>query len=127
MNTIQWTASIMGLGLIACASAPPPHEREASSEAAIRAAKEVGATQVPQASLHLKLAQEQLDKGKAQMKNGDNDEAAYTLLRAQADAELSLALARESKTRIDAQQVMDKVRALRGERPAAAVQPQTGQ
>ncbi|HKQ68570.1 MAG TPA: DUF4398 domain-containing protein [Polyangiaceae bacterium] len=113
--------------MAACSSAPPPHERAASSEAAIRAAREVGAEQVPQAALHLKLAQEALEKGKNQIKDGDNAEAAYTLLRAQSDAELALAMARENKTRNEAQQVLDKVRVLRGgERPAAAVQPQSG-
>jgi len=114
MEGIRWIVGIAGLGLVACASTPPPHEREASSEAAIRAANEVGAAQVPQAALHLKLAQEQLDRGKAQMKNGDNNEAAYTLLRAQSDAELALALARENKTRTEAQVVIDKARGLRG-------------
>jgi len=115
MKGIQWASSIVGIGVIACASAPAPYEREASWGAAIRAANEVGAAQVPQAALHLKLAQEQLDKAKAQMKDGDNAQAAYTLLRCQADAELALALARENKTRTDAQQVIDKARGLRGE------------
>src|SRR3954468_2808068 len=80
----------LGMGLAACASTAPPHDRQVSSEAAVRAAREVGAEQVPQAALHLKLAQEQLEKGKAQMSNGDNEEASYTLLRAQSDAELAL-------------------------------------
>jgi hypothetical protein len=113
------------LGLAACASSPPPHDRQASSEAAIRAANEVGASQVPQAALHLKLAQEQLDKGKAQIKDGDNQAAAFTLMRAQADAELALALARENKTRFDAQQVIEKAHALRGERSAVGGGPNT--
>jgi hypothetical protein len=108
------------VGLAACASTPPPHEREASSEAAIRAANEVGAQQVPQAALHLKLAQEQFEKAKKQMQSGDNAEASYTLLRSQADAELALAMAREEKTRSDAEQVLAKVRAVRGEHPAQA-------
>lgn len=123
MKAIQCAVGIAGLGFVACASAPPPHEREASSEASIRAANEVGAAQVPQAALHLKLAQEQLDKAKAQMNNGDNQDAAYTLLRAQADAELALALARENKTRTDAQQVIDKVHGLKGERTSVGGGP----
>jgi len=125
MEGIQWVVGIVGIGLVACASSPPPHEREASSAAAIRAANEVGASQVPQAALHLKLAQEQLERARAQMKNGDNEEAAYTLLRAQADAELALAIAREDKTRNDAQQVMDKVRGLKGERSSVGGGPST--
>ena len=59
------------------------------------------------------------------MKDGDNEAAAYTLLRAQADAELALAIAREDKTRNDAQQVMDKVRGLKGERSSVGGGPST--
>jgi len=125
MKLIPWTVGSVAVGLVACASTPAPHEREASSEASIRAANEVGAAQVPQAALHLKLAQEQLEKGKAQMKNGDNNEAAYTFLRAQADAELALSLARENKTRTDAQQVIDRARVLRSDHPSVAPQPQS--
>jgi len=125
MKLIPWTVGSIAVGLVACASTPAPHERAASSEASIRAANEVGAAQVPQAALHLKLAQEQLEKAKAQMKNGDNNDAAYTLLRAQADAELALSLARENKTRTDAQQVIDRARVLRSGNPSVAPQPQS--
>jgi|GEM_PF-671803 len=123
MNRIRYSIASAGLVLVACGSVPPPNDRAANSEAAIRGAREVGAEQVPQASLHLKLAEEQLAKGKSQIKDGDNKQAGYTLLRAQADAELALALAKENKTRTDAQQVVDKARALRGQTGAA---PQAG-
>jgi len=119
MNLVRYSVVGAGLALVACGGAPPPNDRAANSEAAIRGAREVGAEQVPQASLHLKLAEEQLAKGKAQMKDGDNKQAGYTLLRAQADAELALALAKENKTRTDAQQVVDRARALRGQTGAA--------
>ena len=130
----------MGLGVVwisvgvgACASAPPPHERVATSEAAIRGAREVGSEQIPQAALHLKLAEENVQKAKALMKDGDNQVAAFVLLRAQADAELALALARENKTKSDAQVVIEKTRAIgggpveapRAPAPAAPSQPPT--
>jgi hypothetical protein len=114
---------VAGVGFTACASAPPPHEREASSEASIRGAREVGAEKFPPAALHLKLAQEALERAKVLMRNGDNEEAGYTLLRAQADAELALALAREARTRADAQQVIDKARAIGGGPADAAKAP----
>jgi hypothetical protein len=114
---------VLSMGMAACASMPPPHDRQASSEAAVRAAREVGAEQIPQAALHLKLAQEQADKAKALMRAGDNEEAAYLLLRAQSDAELALALAHENKTRIEAQQVIDRARAVGGGPSEAAKQP----
>jgi len=67
MKGMQLGVGVVGiaaLGLVACGSAPPPHERAASSAAAIRAASEMDAQQVPQAALHLKLAQEQFDKAR---------------------------------------------------------------
>ena len=86
------------LTLQACASYPPPTERVTTSEAAIRAADEVGARQVPRAALHLKLAQEQTDKARQLMQDGYNERAEQTLKRAQADAELALAISRENAT-----------------------------
>jgi hypothetical protein len=119
---------IAALGVAACGSAPPPHERHASSQAAIRTATEMDAQQVPQAALHLKLAQEQFDKGKALMNDGDNARATYVLMRAQADAELALALARENKTRTEAQALIDRLRAARGPVPTSAMdQSSSGQ
>ena len=121
LGVVGW--GVAALGLMACGSAPPPHERQASSQAAIRAATEVDAQQVPQAALHLKLAQEQLDNGKALMEDGDNSRASYVLMRSQADAELALALARENKTRSDAQAMLDRVRAARSAVPAPESTP----
>ncbi len=89
----------------ACASFPPPTQRLASAEAASRGAREVGVDAVPQAALHAKLADEQIQKAKVAMQNGDNKAADRLLLRAQADAELALALAREGAARAEVQQV----------------------
>lgn len=114
MNRIGVATLVIGMSIVGCAGSPPPNEREASSEASVRGAREVGAEQFPEASLHLKLAEEQLQKAKAQMKDGKNEDAAYTLMRAQADAELALALTRENKTRAEAQQVIEKARGMGG-------------
>jgi len=83
-----------------------------SAEGAIRAAQEVGASKVPQAQLHVRLAQEQVDKAKALMQDGDNKRAEMLLLRAQSDAELAVALAREDSAKNEAQQALDQVKAL---------------
>jgi hypothetical protein len=99
--------------LTACASAPEPKERVASSRAAMRSAEEMGARHVPAAALHLQLANEQADFAKALIQKGDNERAGWVLMRAEADAELALALARESSLRAEAHQAMDKVRALK--------------
>jgi hypothetical protein len=114
MNRIGLGIVLIGVGAGACASAPAPYERLASSEAAVRGAREVGSEQVPQAALHLKLAEEGVQKAKALMRDGDNKAASFALMRAQADAELALALARENKTKSDAQLVIDKARAIGG-------------
>jgi hypothetical protein len=75
-----------------------------TAEAAIRAAMEVGAMQVPRAQLHLKLAQEQTEKAKRLMQDGYHEKADMALKRAQADAELAVAISREDAT-------LEKVRA----------------
>ena len=100
--------------IVGCGGAPPPTERVASSEAAVRGAREVGAQSVPNAALHLKLAEEQIAKAKAAMQEDENEEAERLLMRAQADAELSLALARESQAKAEAQAALDQVAKLRG-------------
>jgi PBP1b-binding outer membrane lipoprotein LpoB len=105
---------VSALFVAGCGSSPAPTERVASAEAAIRGAQEVGATNVPSASLSLKLAQEEVQKAKQLMQDGDNKRAALLLMRAQADAELALAQARESQAQAEAQTAVDQVKALRG-------------
>ena len=95
---------ITTLLMSACASAPEPTERMASAEAAMRAAKEVGATNVPKAQLHSQLAQEQFDQAKKAIADGDNERAERLLERSKADAELALAIARESTAEREATQ-----------------------
>ena len=89
---------VSALTLLACASYPPPTQPVTTPEAAIRAADEVGASQVPRAALHLKLAQEQTDKARQLMQDGYNERAEQTLKRAQSDAELALAISKEMAT-----------------------------
>jgi hypothetical protein len=91
--------------LAACASTPLPAERMASAEGAVRAAKEVGSDQIPKAQLMVKLAQDQIDRAKQLAEQGDSEEAASLLTRAQADAELALAIARAEQARASVQRV----------------------
>jgi hypothetical protein len=99
-----------------CATSLPPNERLASSEAAARSAREVGADSVPSASLYLRLSEEQIARAKAMIAKGDNEEADLVLLRAQADAELALSLARETATEAEAAQLMGQAQDLRSRR-----------
>jgi hypothetical protein len=100
-----------------CATAPPPVEKMEASQAAIRAAEEVGAPKVPQAALHLQLAKEQSEAAKASLQQGERARAEGLLMRAAADAELALALARENNARGEAQQAIDRIRALKHGEP----------
>jgi hypothetical protein len=100
------------LGLIGCA-AEIPTERMQSSAAAIRAAEEVGAARVPQAALHLQLAKEQSDRAAKMIEDGEREEAALVLTRAEADANLALSLARNAQEQHQAQTASERVRALK--------------
>lgn len=95
--------SYLGGGVLllgsACASSPAPTDQLASAQAAVRASQELGASKVPEAQLHQQLAEEQIQKARKQMENDDNEQAALTLQRAKADAELSVALARQEDAR----------------------------
>jgi len=103
-------------GATACgASFPAPTQRMADAMSAERSAEEVGANSNPQAQLHIKLAQEQIAKAKGQMADGDNERAEYTLVRAKADAELALAIARAMNAKVELQKATDAATSLQNQ------------
>ena len=110
MKTTKWLILAGFLG--GCATAPPPSEQTESTAASIRAAEEVGATHSPKASLHLQLAKEQSERAKQLMAKEQNEEATRLMTRAEADAELAVALARNEKEQADAKQMVEKVRTM---------------
>lgn len=115
--------SVCILLAVGCGSFPPPTERLNTTQGAIRGATEVGAEQIPRAALHLKLAQEQTDKARALMDDDDNELADQNLRRAQADAELAIAIARETQSvqkADEAEAELQKVRAEVMKGPATA-------
>lgn len=112
MKTIALLAAA-SVALGACASSPVPADRLAKSQAAIRSAKELGAERIPPAALHLKVANDELDLARKLMADGDNKRAEYVLMRAEADAETSIALAHENVARSDAQRTLDEVQKLK--------------
>lgn len=113
MKSVVSMIALSGLAALAsaCASSfPPPADRLASSEAAIRSAKELGAESDPQAALHVKLADEQVSTARNLMKDGENKRADLVLQRSKADAELAVMLTRERSAKTEAQksrQVLD--------------------
>jgi hypothetical protein len=103
--------SYLGGGVLllgsACASAPAPNNQLASAQAAVRASKELGAERVPEAQLHQQLAEEQIQKARKLMQDDENERAEFALARAKADAELSVALARQEVARHQVEQSSD--------------------
>ena len=86
---------VSGLLAVGCAHHPAPTEQVAKSIAAVRGAQEAGANEVPEAALHVKLAQEQIALATSLMEDDDNARAEDKALRATQDAELAVVLARQ--------------------------------
>jgi hypothetical protein len=95
-----------------CASAPVVVNKEASTSA-IRAAEEVGASNVPTASLYLQLAKEELEKAKVLAANSNKEQSESMLLRAQADAELAVALSHGDADKKESALALERVGKLR--------------
>jgi hypothetical protein len=106
---IMATALVVG-----CTSVPLKTE---TTESSIRAAEEVGAAKLPQASLHLQLAKEELDRANQLFEKGDKEEAASLLLRADSDAELAVTLSHGDAEKREAELAMARVRKLQQENP----------
>jgi len=104
--------AVVAAAIIAgCASSTPL--RTEASTSGIRAAEEVGAAKVPRASLHLQMAKEELDLAKGLAIKGEQEKADSMLLRAEADAELAVALSREDAEKSEARAAVESVRQLR--------------
>jgi len=114
VNMAMVVGSVLLAVVIAGCGSSPAINKEASTSA-IRAAEEVGASKVPSASLYLQLAKEGLEKAKALAKDGDREEAESMLLRAQADAELAVALSRGDADKKEAADAIGRVQELRKE------------
>ena len=96
--------------LCACGGGyPEPRTQLVDSEAALRAADVGGAESGPQSALHLKRAREQIAQAKALIADGDYERADWTLKRAQVDADLALALAKEDSKKKEAEDAKEKL------------------
>ncbi len=91
-----------------------PVQRLADATAATRSAEDTGAASSPEASLHLKLAQEELARAKSLIHDGNNERADFVLIRAKSDAELALAEAREQHAADEAQHALDRINEVKG-------------
>lgn len=109
--TMVAAGALLAALITGCASSPAV-DREASTSA-IRAAEEVGASKVPAASLYLQLAKEGLEHASGLAAKGEKEQAESMLTRAQADAELAVALSRGDADKAEATQAIERVRQLR--------------
>lgn len=110
---MQMTCAVIVLtaSLSACAqSIPAPSNKLALAEGGARRAAELGAYAVPDAALHLKMANDQITSAKIDIAFGDNQEADRVLSRATADVELALQLAKEATARRVADDAQTKLR-----------------
>ena len=112
LNIAMMAGSMLLAIVIAGCGSSPTVNNEASTSA-IRAAEEVGASNVPSASLYLQLAKEELENGRKLAANGDKEQAESMLMRAQADGELAVALSRGDADKAEATQAIERVRQLR--------------
>ena len=112
IGIMMFVVAVMATVIVAgCASVPLL--RTEASTSGIRAAEEAGAAKVPQASLHLQLAKEQLELAKGLAAKGEKEQASSMLSRAEADAELAVVLSHEEKEKTEALAAMERVRQLR--------------
>jgi outer membrane murein-binding lipoprotein Lpp len=103
---------LSGLFIAGCGSNAVVVDEE-STTSSIRAAEEVGATDISNASLYLQLAKEELVKAQTFAENGDKEEAESMLLRASADGELAVALSRSDTDKREAADAIERVKQLR--------------
>ena len=112
LNKAMLAASVLFAAVIAGCASTPAVDKEGSTSA-IRAAEEVGASNVPTASLYLQLAKEELENAKGLAAKGEKERAESMLSRSQADAELAVALSRGDADKTEATQAIERVRQLR--------------
>jgi len=112
MTKLNFLASLTGLAALfvaACGSSAVPLDKLTDAKSTVRAAQEAGATNNPQAALHLKMANDELAATQKAMDDKDNDKARLLLNQAQSDADLSLAMARGAGDRQAAQEAQAKI------------------
>lgn len=110
---------VIVLGATSIASAgclsggPVPADKLARSQAAVRAAGEIGAERSAEASRYMQSAKMELAEGRKLVIEGEQERATALLLRAEADAELAMNVTREASAVSDAAKVKEEVRAMR--------------
>lgn len=108
------TITLLFAGVAACGgSLPPPNTEWAEANNDIGRAEAGGAPDVPEAKLHLQLAQEDLQKSK-DLINQDNRRAASLVAVGRAEAQLALSLAKAEKAQSAARKAQEELQKTKG-------------
>lgn len=97
----------------ACGGAAIPQEQLTAAKAAVSGAEVGGANSDPKAQLHLQRAKEGIAKAEQLIADDENEEAASVIERATADADLALALARETSAKHEAAETKEQLERLK--------------
>lgn len=119
-TTLRVLAAAAALLLCACGGTTASSRRFGATQAAIRAAGEVGAERDPTAALHLQYAREQLTQAEGLSRGGEGPRAERILARAEADADLAIALTRRGASQ---RAVAEAEHQAHAARPAPSVTP----
>lgn len=103
-------SAIAILTLAACASMPVSPERVQASEQAIQSAVAAGAERDPGAAKYLELARGEMSQGKKLSDSGSRQEAEKMLERAEVDARLASATARENASKAEVKRAADALK-----------------
>jgi hypothetical protein len=99
---------------VACgSSSPPPNDEWAAAQADVGRAEAGGAPGVPNAKLHLQLAQEDLQKSKGLIDH-DNRRATDLIAVARVEAQLALSLAKQQAAQDQASKAQSDLAKLKG-------------
>jgi hypothetical protein len=102
------TLAVGGLVAACTSSVPPPNDQWSAAQVAVGRAQAGGAPAVPDAKLHLQLAQEDLQKAKALIGN-DNRRAGTLIVLASTEAQLASTLAQAAQAGDEAQQARESL------------------
>ncbi|MBX3260474.1 MAG: DUF4398 domain-containing protein [Labilithrix sp.] len=93
------------------ATTPVPADALTRAQQTVRSAEAMPTTALdPKAMQHLQLAKDQLSYGKRLLVEGENGDARWVLMRAEADAEAALYLAHAEVAKTDARQTIEAIR-----------------
>jgi hypothetical protein len=108
------SAAVLSVLILGCGSSlPPPNDEWAAANGEVTRAQQGGASNVPDAKLHLQLAQEDLQKSKELM-DKDNRRSASVAAVAKAEAQLALSIARAQQTQALAAQAQQDLQKAKG-------------